>query len=271
MAPSITGFVPGERRRSLPVGRLIVLALVVVAAGVILAVVWDELSPGFREHVGFVVLAAALGAIVGASELVSRYRDEPVQAVASNAGLTYLTLNAVVSACAYGLLTNYAVTLVPGLAGDRWMTAIVAGFGAMAVLRSKFFTIRTEKGEDVAIGPDAAVTAFLAAADRGVDRSRASRRLDLVSRRSKEVSNPAVGKEFLEISLAAFQNLSTDEKRKLTDDINALAALPYPEDLKLQAVCYLLLAVTGERNFNDIMTNLVTWSQSAPTEPPPPE
>ena len=177
MAPSITGFVPGERRRSLPVGRLIVLALVVVAAGVILAVVWDELGVGFREHVGFVVLAAALGAIVGASELVSRYRDE----LSTGGGqqcrsdLPDPQCRRLGRCAAYGLLTNYAVTLVPGLAGDRWMTAIVAGFGAMAVLRSKFFTIRTERGKTLPSDRDAAVTAFLAAADRGVDRSRALR------------------------------------------------------------------------------------------------
>lgn len=87
------------------------------------------------------------------------------------------------------------------------------------------------------------------------------------------MTNPAAGKDFLEISLAAFQNLSTDEKKKLSDDITRLAGHPYPEPLKLQAICYLLLGVTGERNFNDMMTNLESWSKLPPTnlpsDPPP--
>ena len=117
---------PGRRRGGAAALRLIVIIVLLAIVVIVFAVVWDDLRSGFREHVGFVGLAAALGATVGASELISRYRDEPLQALLSGAGLTYVGLNALVSGCAYLLLTEYADTLIPGVAGDKWMTARVA-------------------------------------------------------------------------------------------------------------------------------------------------
>lgn len=181
-----------------------------------------------------------------------------------------MALNALVSACVYGLLTRYGKSLVPGVVGDRVMTSIVAGFGAMALLRSKFFTIRTEKGEDVAVGPDAAVSAFLHAADRAIDRRRASRRLAVVFRQAREIQPSVAGTDFLQVSLAAFQNLSTQEKIDLKDKLDKIASQPYPDELKLQAMCYLILIVSGERNFNEMMSSLRTWAKEYPGTHTPP-
>src|SRR5215211_4947758 len=122
---------------------LLVLALVAIILGIRLG----YLSVGWRQHTAYVVLAGAFGAVVGASELISRYRDEPTLALRTTAAFMYLTLNASVSACTYGLLTQYANSIIPNLAHDRLLTSLVAGFGAMAILRSKFFTLRTEAGE----------------------------------------------------------------------------------------------------------------------------
>ncbi len=214
-------------------------------------------------------LAGLLGVIVGAAELTSRYRDEPQQALLSNAGLNYLLLNGTMSVAVYGLLTRYSQGIFPEISNDQLMTSIVAGFGAMAVLRSKFFTIRTDQGEDISVGPDAAVSAFLNAADRGVDRARASRRLALVFRRAGRIADPSRGREFIEISLAAFQNLSRDDKANFVGLLGTITDSRYPEALKLQAICYAMLSFTGEKNFNDIMTNLEEYTQSTANNPAP--
>ena len=231
---------------------LLILALIAIFVGV----GSGYLSLGWRQHTGYVVLTGALGAIVGASELVSRYRDEPLLALRSTAAFMYLALNAIVAASTYGLLTRYADIIIPDLAQDQLLTSLVAGFGAMAILRSKFFTLRTETGQDISIGPDAAISAFLNAADRGVDRARASRRLRLVFSRSSEIPPQMVGTDFLQISLAAFQNISDDDKAKVTAKIDSVAQSAYPPELQLQAICYALMGVTGERNFNATMDNL---------------
>jgi hypothetical protein len=140
------------------------------------------------------------------------------------------------------------------------MRSITAGFGAMAVLRSKFFTLHTEQGEDVGIGPDAAISAFLSAADRGVDRVRAKRRLDLVFKSASRVSGVEHYKDSIKVSLLSLQNLSDADKTKLNNEIDEIYEddSKYPDsDLKLQAICYAILGTTGEYNFNKLINNLV--------------
>lgn len=253
----------------------LIATFAVAAAGtaLVIAGLVTDLPPAFHRHAAPAALATALGMTVGASEILSRYRDEPIRALASNAGLVYLGLNGAVSGLTYGLLTRYAESFAPGLADDRLMTAIVAGFGAMAILRSKFFTIRTPKGEEIAVGPDAAVAAFLAAADRGVDRTRAARRLAFVQQRASKIKSATIGREYFQICLAAFQNLAEDEKTGVIGVIDSVAASEYPDELKLQAMCYAVLQLAGERNFHDIMSALKDYEDRTSTpaaEPPAP-
>ncbi len=229
---------------------------VVVAVCVTIAVDRIDSSPALDRHLAPAIVAVLLGLVVGASEILSRYRDEPLRAVVTRPGLMYLGLNGVISGLTYGVLIRYGKSIAPALSDDRLLTAIVAGFAAMAILRSKFFTIRTPKGDAIAVGPDAAVAAFLDAADRGVDRSRAVRRLALVTERASQVSSAAVAREYFDISLAAFQNLDEDERAAVINRMDTVAASVYPDELKLQAMCYAILVLTGERNFADIMTNL---------------
>jgi hypothetical protein len=212
-----------------------------------------------HANLWFILLSGILGASVGASEIVSRYRDEPTQALRSAPALTYLCINALVSVCVYGLLSHYSKTLIPALAKDPLMRSITAGFGAMAILRSKFFTLHTEKGEDIGIGPDAAISAFLSSADRGIDRVRAKRRLDLVFRSAGRLPKVEIIKDFIKVSLLSFQNLSNDEKEEINkkiDDIYADDARFPNGDLKLQAICYAVLIIVGEYNFNKLINNL---------------
>lgn len=245
-------------------GPLIFLVYVgLVVALVILGIVFD-VPRGMSKHGGWAALAAFFGATVGASELISRYRDEPSRALATVPGATYVSVNALVSGLTYGLLTRYASGLFPGLANDPLMTSIVAGFGAMAILRSKFFTLRTASGESISVGPDAAISAFLDAADRGVDRTRASRRMTLVFQQASKVKRPVEGPDFLEISIAALQNLSDEDKSRFVKRIDAVKQTRYAPQMKLQALCYELLTLIGERNFFDLMNNLEKYIAGLP-------
>jgi hypothetical protein len=248
---------------------LLVLAVVVVIAWLVVqrsATVQQVLL----DHGWYMALAAILGASVGTSEVVSRYRDEPTQALKSLPALTYLGLNALVSVSVYGLLTRYASTLIPTLADDPLMRSIAAGFGAMAILRSKFFTLRTEKGEDIGVGPDAAIAAFLSAADRGVDRKRAKRRLALVFNSTSKVTDYGYAKDFIKVSLLSFQNLDEVEKQSINkkiDEIYADESGMYPSnELKLQAMCYAVLVIVGEYNFNRLIGNLVDFIRHSEKE-----
>jgi hypothetical protein len=243
---------------------MFILSLAVVVALVVVPL--RRYAPvGFQEHWFYVLLATLLGASVGASELVSRYRDEPLWALGNGAAGIYLTLNAGISAIAYGLLVKYSAKLLPGIGGDRLLTSFVAGLGAMAILRSRFFVLRSEKGEDIAVGPDAVLTAFLSTADRGVDRARAERRLDLVFRKAEEVTRPELVQDFAKISVAAFQNLTDKEKETLTQEIDRIYKSNFPSDLKLQAISYGILTIFGERNFEQLINNLKRYIEKTQT------
>jgi hypothetical protein len=240
---------------------LAVLALLIVAAFTGFLISRDQYAlQVFRANIWLILLSGILGATLGGSEIVSRYRDEPAQALRSAPALTYLGLNALVSICAYGLLTHYAKTFIPSLANDPIMRSITAGFGAMAILRSKFFTLRTEKGDDVGIGPDAAISAFLSAADRGVDRVRAKRRLDLVFESASRVSQLDYCKDSIKVSLLSLQNLGTRDMAEINKTIDDIFKddTRYPDtELKLQAICYEVLTTVGEYNFSKLISNLV--------------
>jgi hypothetical protein len=252
---------------------LLILSLLLIgAAALIIAANAIDLDPVFHRQGLYVGLALTFGAAVAASELVSRYTDEPMQALVSSAGVVYCLLNGLVSALVYGLLVRYGKSILPGIAKDRLMMSVAAGFGAMALLRSKFFTLRTPAGEDISIGPDAAIQSFLDAADRSVDRVRAERRLRLVVEWAQQIKPPEAGADFIEVSLAAFQNLSTEEKKEFRGIIDDLSKKPYTPELKLQAISYGLLRLSGERIFKEFMTSLKDYApRSSPRSPRTPK
>jgi len=97
-------------------------------------------------------LCFILGSAAGFTEIVTRYRDEPLRAAFNRFGLFYMMINGLLSLSALGLLLRYP-NLFPKVAGDKLMTAIVAGTAAMTLLRSKLFTFRTAAGADIPIGP----------------------------------------------------------------------------------------------------------------------
>ena len=211
----------------------------------------------------YLSLSILLGLLTGAAEVVARYRDEPFAATFSLPGISYLALNGVFSGCAYVLLTRYKGGIFPALTDDL-MRSIVAGFGAMVIMRSKLFNFKTEGGEEYAVGPDAVVSTFLSSVDRKIDRYRSSRRQQIVFDKSAVIRDPNAAPAFLRASLASYQNLGVAEKRDLDSAIQQVIADTNLEPrLKLMAICFGLLNVCGEKNFSDLMELLRRYEQRA--------
>ena len=187
------------------------------------------LQPGFV----FLLLSILFGISVGAAEVIARYRDEPFLATISGPGVSYLILNGLISAAAYGILVYYKGKIFPVLEEDGLLTSIVAGFGSMIVMRSKLFNFKTEGGEEYAVGPDAVISTFLKSVDRRIDRNRSSARQKLVYEEIHQIKYPSKAPEFLRISLASYQNLSDAEKKELNDVILNLQAGNLDPQLKL--------------------------------------
>src|SRR6266567_7828611 len=113
---------------------------------------------------------AVLGGVVGSSELISRYKDDPGAAIQSWPAIFYIAINSAASVGALGLIH------ANGWFGmSRWTQILMAGASAMAFFRTSLFVVRAGD-RDVGIGPSGFLQIFLSAADRAVDRLRAEGR-----------------------------------------------------------------------------------------------
>jgi hypothetical protein len=215
--------------------------------------------------IGFYLLAAFFGAGVGASEIVSRYRDEPFNTLLTPPALSYLLLNALISAAAFFLLVHYQGQIFSGLRQDLFLTSFVAGFGAMVVMRSKLFSFKTEGGsETFSVGPEAVLVIFLSSVDRQIDRQRAAQRQVLVFKETMQISDPANAPDFLRAFLVSYQNLTNDEKAKINNEIKSAYASPDLKTplLKFMAVAFAFLNIMGEKNFKSIISLLKQFQKS---------
>lgn len=153
-----------------------ILFTIVLAGGIGVLVYLGRLHDLLQEPPPDVVAVATIGALVGISELVSRYRDEPTRALFTMPAVLYVALNAIAALLALGIGgVQVANAGEPGVLGVHWGLVLACGLGAMAILRSALFVVRTD-GKDLQVGPGSLVQMLLDAADRALDRLRAEER-----------------------------------------------------------------------------------------------
>ncbi len=128
------------------------------------------------------LLAAAIGGLVGSTELFTRYRDSPGRLLRMLSFHGYWAGNAAVSCL--GLLvmhTGLISVAVTTSAASGWLIeCLVAGFGSMLLLRSALLVVRVDNGEQ-AVGPAAAVSALLQFIEEIVRRNQAAARSSAVA------------------------------------------------------------------------------------------
>jgi hypothetical protein len=198
-------------------------------ASVIAAILVTIVASAQGVSAGVVVLAYGtilVGAGVGVTELVSRYKDAPAPVLRSGPGLLYMALNAAASLTAFVLIRAMGWTF--GIESGSNSTALlttqflVAAFGAAALFRSSLFTVRMGN-QDIGVGPSAVLTTALSSTDRAVDRDRA--RL-----RGAEVVQVMQNVDFEKASInlvpycfqVALQNVSTAEQMAVASLVNSL-------------------------------------------------
>lgn len=194
------------------------------------------------------VVVALIGALTGATELVSRYRDAPIQATLSLPGLTYAAINAGASLAALALSRVFGWNF--GLDDNdqvRWTQVLVTGFGAMALFRSSLFIVRVA-GQDIGAGPSGVLQTLLAATDRGVDRARARIRIDAVRKAMVGISFKKAQVSLPAVCLVLMQNLSPQEQEMLGNEISDLAEIDdMPDGAKAMALGLVLMDIIGEK------------------------
>lgn len=190
---------------------------------------------------------ALAGGIVGASELISRYKDEPGAAIRTWPALFYIAINSAASLGALGLIH------ANGWFGpSRWTQILMAGVSAMAFFRTSLFVVRAGD-RDVAIGPSGFLQIFLAAADRAVDRQRAAARSDAVARVMKGIDFDKASKALPPYCLALMQNVSPEDQQVLNRTLEGVANQGVEPDVKALLLGLELINVVGV----DVLTTAV--------------
>jgi hypothetical protein len=210
--------------------------------------------------------AGFCGAAVAAAEISNRYKDEPLQAVLSPFGIIYCVANFALSAAALLLIIRYP-RIMGQLATDNLAASLAAGFGAIVVMRSKVAVLKGPDNKDIAIGPDAVITALLRVADSQIDRHRARRRQSLVVKhvgRIRDLGDPPEAYKYLSASLLSLQNLEADLKLALNNTWSSYERENLPKEVKHLALGFLFLTLVGESNFEAILIDAAKVKATAP-------
>lgn len=199
-----------------------------------------------HKFIGANELAAmAIGGLVGAVEILGRYRHAPFRAVMTWNGLLYILINIGAAWAAYYMLDAFEVFKSTTVAKD--LTQILtAGFGSLVFMRSSVFKVRVGD-TDIGIGPAAILDTLLLVADRGVDRGEAVARAQDVTELVSHVSNPVVvAKMLTRYSLALMQNVDEKASQDLGEAITKIMTDPeIPDAIKIDIVALRLGVVVG--------------------------
>ena len=200
------------------------------------------------------IAVASLGALLGATEIIGRYRDEPLQCLLTPPGIVYMVVNMCASLSAYGLalVFHWRIDLGanPGPADGpltpsaQWTLVLVAGLSAMALFRSSLF-IRRIGDKDVGIGPGAVLTTLLEVTDRYVDRLRGQKRVDNVNKIMAGLDFAKISAELPPYCLSLLQNPSDDMQRDLKAAVDLIRSQPVDDELKLRLLGLQLLNLVG--------------------------
>lgn len=213
----------------------------------------------------------SIGAIVGATELMSRYPDSPFRAVRNAFGLSYLLVNALGAIAALYLIQefNWDFGLRNGQNDEvqvKLVQWLAAAFGAMSILRSSLFNVRLGDN-DLGVGPAAVLQVLLNAADRQVDRMRAEERSAAVKAAMEGIDSFAQIKVALPTHcMALMQNVSSDEEKRIRQVADNIDQLDIADCLKVLNLGLVLMNIVGDAVLRTAVANVVDAHQRAQRE-----
>ena len=196
---------------------------------------------------GAYLIVAAVSALVASGELVSRYRDAPLDILRRLPSIFYLAVNGAAGMAALLAIDAFDWTFGAQNGLPAQITQVAAAsISSMAVLRSSVFTIRIG-GTDVHAGPYALIKALLDSADRAVDRGRAQRRSKAVDKIMSGVNFDKAMVKLPSDCFALMQNVSPEEQQAVLDEVKGLNKEgSLGNALKVRQLGLVLMNVVGE-------------------------
>jgi hypothetical protein len=190
-------------------------------------------------------VAGLIGGFVGAAELVARYRDAPAKALRTMAALIYTLINIIASVAALLFVHVFGWTFGATTPDTiRAYQVLVASFGSIALFRTSLFTLKAGDST-VGIGPSVVLASLLDAADRQVDRYRATGRSADVVRLMRNVSFVKAEQALPTYCLALLQNVPDEDQAALRRAVDALAGSSMDDRLKALSLGLQLMNIAG--------------------------
>jgi len=205
--------------------------------------------------------AFLLGMVTAFAEILGKFSDEPIKSLRTPHALFYHLLNGAISAFALFALKTFE--LMPLTNNQEKLKAVlVAGFGAMFVMRSKLFNLKIG-GQDVALGPEQLINVFFSFMEDAIDRVRAQSRIEFVRKlRLNEIDFDRLDEYSVSMLMSA-QALSMEEMAKCRESIERLRTAKYKDpSLRSFELGFLLLNRMGEdfvaKVFSDLPVSCYT-------------
>lgn len=203
------------------------------------------------------LIAGGLGGVVGVGELAARYRDSPSRSLLEPAAALYIVFNIAASCGALAIVRVFDWTFgaADGVQQDL-LQAMIAGAGALALLRTKLFSA-SYQGGSYAWGPSRVLEQLLGVADRQVDRSQAEHRSRTVSEVMSDVSFGKAKATLPAYALGLLENVSEEEQKRLASDVKALIDdQAMSEEAKAQLLGLAVIRLTGPELLSTARTGL---------------
>lgn len=186
------------------------------------AIGWPDYSINLTMMDYNYVWVASLGLFLALSELLSRYRNVRL-IFQSGSAWTYMLINGFTSCISYYFIYHNKLTF-----GDFTKTEVgtvlFAGFSAMFVLRSSFFSYYDkDSGKTVSIGLAAILEIFLDTAERSFDQEQSVCILKVVKNIMKDVDFAKASLDLTATCLNLMQNVSTDEQKQLSESLKSVS------------------------------------------------
>lgn len=198
-------------------------------------------------------IVAVLGFMLGAAELMGRYRDDPINIFRCMFAWYYALLNAGLSVVALFLIESLGLSFTPAdvaqtTVSDAVFNVITAGFGGAAFFRSS--VMKAKSGDkDIAIGPAIVIDTLLNVTDREVDRYRAIIRAREITRLMQYLTPREVSVTVVPFCQRLMQNLSASEREKVNKELEALlrdtADIRKPKEAQTLAIGLGLVELTS--------------------------
>lgn len=173
-------------------------------------------------------LAGSCGFLVGISELISRYKSFRL-IFANKYSWVYIGVNSLAALLVLYLIRLYNIRLGPvgeKLAGQ----SLIAGFGAMAILRSSFFHFKDSNDKVIELGPAAVLAVFLKVAERRFSQNLSRSNVIEATKIMKGLPFAKAARELPIVMLNSHRIFSEEEQKNLSEEILLLVNNPGSSD-----------------------------------------